>query len=281
MSDVESMWLAAGDGTLVPFSEVARIKEGRAYATIKRKDLKRTVTVSADVDQAVGNARWISDELAAIFPQLEREFPGVSFEFGGQAREFAKSFDSLRRDFIIAALLIFVILTALFKSYVQPLIVMTAIPFGIIGAVAGHFAMGYPITILSLIGLVALSGIVVNDSLILVDWINRRRAEGVSAYEAIIQGGRARMRAIMLTSITTILGLAPLLLETSFQARFLIPMGISIAAGVAFATVLTLLAIPALYMIAVDMKQLISRTRAYFGFAPLPMTPPIGSAEPT
>ena len=138
----------------------------------------------------------------------------------------------------------------------------------IIGAVAGHFVMGYPITIMSLIGLVALTGIVVNDSLILVDWINRRRAEGVPFYEAVIQGGRARMRAIMLTSITTILGLAPLLMETSFQAKFLIPMGISIAAGVAFATVLTLLAIPSLYMIVEDARGIASRTRSFYGFAP-------------
>ena len=265
LSDIESTWVAAADGTLVPFSEVARIKEGRAYATIKRKDQKRTVTVTADVDEAQGNARRISMELAASFPVIEHEFPGISFEFGGQAREFAKAFGSLWRDFLIAAMLVFVILAALFKSYVQPLIVMTAIPFGIIGAVAGHYATGYPLTIMSIIGLVALTGIVVNDSLILVDWINRRRTEGVGVYEAVIQGGRARMRAILLTSITTILGLAPLLAETSFQARFLIPMGISIAAGVAFATVLTLLAVPSLYLIVEDFKRIAVGTGSFFG----------------
>ncbi len=268
LSDIESMWIATGDGTLVPFSEVARVKEGRSYASIKRKDQKRTVTVTADVDQSAGNARWINAEMAATFPGLEREFPGITFEFGGQAREFAKAFGSLWRDFGIAAMLIYVILAALFKSYVQPLIVMTAIPFGVIGAVAGHFVMGYPITIMSLIGLVALTGIVVNDSLILVDWINRRTAEGVPYREAVLQGGRARMRAIMLTSVTTILGLAPLLLETSFQARFLIPMGISIAAGVAFATVLTLLAIPSLYVIVEDARAILTRLGATFGRTP-------------
>ncbi len=279
MSDIESMWVAVGDGTLVPFPEVARIKEGRAYATIRRKDQKRTVTVAADVDQAVGNARWISAELAATFPDIEREYPGITLEFGGQAREFAKSFGSLRRDFVIATILIFVILAALFKSYVQPLIVMTAIPFGIIGAVAGHFAMGYPLTMASIIGLVALTGIVVNDSLILVDWINRRRGEGVVVYDAVIQGGRARMRAIMLTSITTILGLAPLLLETSFQAKFLIPMGISIAAGVAFATVLTLLAVPSLYMIVEDIKRITTGVGSFFGFAQASVTPAVGAVK--
>ncbi len=268
LSDIESMWIAAGDGTLVPFCEAARIKEGRAYATIRRKDQQRTVTVTADVDQATGNARRISAELAAAFPEIQRKYPGVKLEFGGQSREFAKSFGSLRRDFLVAALLIYVVLAGLFKSYVQPVIVMTAIPFGIIGAVAGHYLMGYPITIMSLIGFVALTWIVVNDSLILVNWINHRRAEGETVYEAVIQGGRARMRAILLTSITTILGLAPLLLETSFQARFLIPMGVSIAAGLAFATVVTLIAVPALYMMLIDLQHIVENIGGFFGFGP-------------
>ncbi len=276
LSDVESMWVATPEGALVPFREVARIEEGRSYATIRRKDQQRAVTVTADVDQSAGNARDINTDLEKYFPVLEREFPGTTLAFGGQSREFAKSFGSLRRDFLVAAMLIYVILTGLFKSYVQPLIVMTAIPYGVIGAIGGHYLMGYPITILSLIGLVALTGIVVNDSLILVDWINHRRAEGVPVYEAVIQGGRSRMRAIMLTSITTVLGLAPLLLETSFQARFLIPMGISIAAGVAFATVLTLVAIPAQYMILVDLQRMARGAGAFFGF----VSPKGGDAPP-
>jgi multidrug efflux pump subunit AcrB len=170
---------------------------------------------------------------------------------------------------VIAGLLIYVILAGLFKSYVQPLIVMATIPFGLIGAVAGHYVMGYPLTIMSLIGLVALTGIVVNDSLILVDFINRRRGEGAGIFEAIIDGGRQRLRAIMLTSITTVAGLAPLLMEESFQARFLIPMGISIAAGVAFATVLTLVAVPSLYMIVEDFKKALDRVRSAVGLSEL------------
>ncbi len=294
VDDIESMWVAAPPSNtplsssapsslrpsvpsslpiLVPLREVARVKEGRAYAAIRRKDQQRTVTVTADVDQSQGNARSINADLAGFFPEIQQQYKGVTLEFGGQDREFAKSFGSLRRDFIIAAMLIYVILTALFKSYVQPLIVMTAIPFGIVGAAAGHLVMGYPVTIMSLIGLVALTGIVVNDSLILVTWINHRREETnpdgsrkVTVYEAVIEGGRARLRAILLTSITTVLGLAPLLLETSFQARFLIPMGISIAAGVAFATVLTLIAVPSLYMILEDAKSTLRRAAAFFGF---------------
>ncbi len=259
ISDVESMWVKTDNGELVPFREVAHINEGRAYATIKRKNQKRTVTITADVDEAAGNANRINAAVATSFPKWQQQFPGIEFEFGGQQREFVKSFGSLWRDFLIAAALIYVILAALFKSYIQPIIVMVAIPFGIVGAVIGHYIMGFPLTILSLIGIVALTGIVVNDSLVLVNWINRRRDEGATPYQAVIDGGTQRLRAILLTSITTILGLAPLLSETSFQARILIPMGVSIAGGVAFATVLTLFAVPSLYMILEDAKGMLRR----------------------
>jgi len=151
---------------------------------------------------------------------------------------------------------------------------MFAIPFGIIGVVVGHMVMGSSITFMSLIGLVALSGIVVNDSLILMTFINRRRAAGASAYDAVIEGGKGRLRAILLTSITTVLGLAPLLTETSFQARFLIPMGISIAAGLIFATVLTLVGIPALYMILEDAKRLTAAFTAFLLNRPPPEPSP-------
>lgn len=263
--DLESMRVAVPDGTLVPFSEVARFNEGRGFATIRRKDQKRTVTVTADVDERDpnANASRINASLAAIFPEIARAYPGIKLEFGGQQRERAKSLGSLKYDFLAGLLMIYAILAALFRSYTQPLIVMFAIPFGMIGVVVGHIAMGYPITFLSLIGLVALSGIVVNDSLILMTFINRARAEGATPYEAVIRGGTARLRAILLTTITTILGLAPLLTETSFQAKFLIPMGIAIAAGLAFATALTLLGLPAFYLILFDIKRVLARGRDF------------------
>ena len=262
--DLQSMRIATPDGTLVPFSEVARFAEGRGYATIKVKDQKRTVTVTADVDEndPTANASVINADLAKSFPALEREFAGLKLELGGQERDREKAFGSLIGDFLAAILLIYVILAGLFRSYVQPFIVMCAIPFGAIGAVVGHMAMGYPLTMFSLIGLVALTGIVVNDSLILMTFINRRREEGAAPYDAVIDAGGGRLRAILLTSITTILGLAPLLTETSFQAKFLIPMGISIAAGLAFATVLTLIGVPSLYMILIDIQRLFGRLRA-------------------
>ncbi|HUU82686.1 MAG TPA: efflux RND transporter permease subunit [Phycisphaerae bacterium] len=261
--DVESMWIAAPDGTLVPFSEVARVREGRSYAAINRLDQRRTVTVTADVDEAVANSHDINAKLAAGFTELA-EGRDVSMAFGGQEREFAKSFVSLKRDFVIAMLLIFVILAGLFRSYVQPLIVMTAIPFGLTGAVVGHYLMGYPLTVLSLIGLVALSGIVVNDSLILVSFINRQIAAGTKMFEAVVIGCKSRLRPILLTSITTVAGLAPLLAEQSFQARFLIPMGISISFGLAFATVLVLVVVPSIYLIAADLRSVGARLGRVF-----------------
>jgi multidrug efflux pump subunit AcrB len=148
-----------------------------------------------------------------------------------------------------------VILAGLFRSYVQPLIVMTAIPFGLIGAAAGHFVMGYPLTIASMVGLVALTGVVVNDALVMVTFINDRIRNGLGPREAVIEGGKARLRPILLTSATTVLGMGPLLLEQSFQAKFLIPMAISISGGLLFATVLTLIAVPALYIIVLDIRR--------------------------
>ena len=170
--------------------------------------------------------------------------------------ETRKSFGSLKTDFLAACLMIYAILAAMFRSYIQPFIVMAVIPFGLIGAVAGHWVMGYPLSIVSMIGLVALSGIVVNDSMILVTFINRKVDSGVPIVEAVVEGGLGRLRPILLTSATTVLGIAPLLAERSFQAKFLIPMGVSISAGLIFATVLTLVAVPSLYLILHDAKSL-------------------------
>jgi hypothetical protein len=162
----------------------------------------------------------------------------------GQKLETAKSFSSLWRDFLIALLLVYTILAGLFRSYIQPLVVMVVVPFGIIGAITGHFLMGYPLTMLSMIGTVALTGIVVNDSMILVSFINRRVQAGTPLHEAVVAGGKSRLRPILLTTATTVLGLAPLMTETSLQAKFMIPMAIAISAGLIFATVLTLVMIP-------------------------------------
>ncbi|RJP30822.1 MAG: efflux RND transporter permease subunit [Phycisphaerales bacterium] len=260
--DLESMYVATPAGTLAPIVEVARITEGTGFATLRRIDQDRAVAVTADVDENVTNAELVIQSLAAAFPKWTQEYPGVSLRFAGQKLEFRKSFGSLKRDFLIALALIYFLLAGLFRSYVRPLVVMTAIPFGFIGVVIGHKLMGYPITILSLIGMVALTGIVVNDSLILVTFVGRRVEEGRPLFEAVLEAGRSRLRAILLTTITTVLGLAPLMAEQSFQARFLIPMAISIAFGIAFGTVLTLVGVPAFYLIAADVTALLRRAAA-------------------
>jgi multidrug efflux pump subunit AcrB len=255
ISDLESMYVSAGNGVMIPFREVARMTEGTGYATIRRVDQRRSVTVTADVDDTVTNANKVIAALSRDFPRIISEHPGVRLEFGGQQLETRKSFGSLGRGFVIAIILVYVILAGLFRSYIQPVIIMVAIPFSIIGAVIGHWVMGYPLTFLSMIGLVALVGIVVNDSLLMVAFINNRRREGAGVSEAVIESAKGRLRPIVLTSATTVLGLAPLLLEQSFQAKFLIPMGISISFGLIFSTVLTLVAVPGFYMIVDDVKR--------------------------
>ncbi len=274
--DIESMRVATPSGALVPFTEVARLTEGTGYASIRRTNQRRTVAVKADVDQSVTNSRKVMAALKKAFPDILRQHPGVELAFGGQQLETSKAFDSLDRSFLIAMLLIYVILAGLFRSYIQPLIVMSIIPFGLIGAVAGHFVMGYPLTIASMFGLVALTGVVVNDSMILVTFINKRVAKGMALQEAVIEGGKSRLRPILLTSVTTVLGMGPLLFETSFQAKFLIPMAISLSAGLIFATVLTLIAVPSLYMIVFDFKRILGAFVAWL--IGRPPTQPVGDA---
>jgi len=253
--ELEEMWLAAPDDAMVPLTEIARLREGRGYASLRRIDQRRAVVLSADVDQKTGNAEQIIASLQPTVSQLEQRYHGLRIHFAGTSLETTRAFGSLKRDFAIAVAAIFVMLAGLFKSYVQPLIVMMAIPFGLNGALVGHTVMGYPLTLLSMIGLVALTGIVVNDALILVDYVNSRRLAGDPVVEAVVAGGLRRLRPILLTSLTTILGVAPMMAETSFQAVYLIPMAISISFGLAFATLLTLLIVPCLYLCIEDMRR--------------------------
>jgi hydrophobic/amphiphilic exporter-1 (mainly G- bacteria), HAE1 family len=259
--ELEGLRIATPAGNLVPLTEVARVEEARGYATIRRIDQRRAITVSADVDQSQNTGEKVSASLAPLITELEERYPEMRIAFAGNKLEATKSLGSLKQDFVIALAVIYVMLAGLFKSYVQPLVVLAAVPFGLIGAVTGHLVMGYPMTILSMIGIVALTGIVVNDSLILVDFINHEHRDGKPFYEAVINGGRRRLRPILLTSLTTILGLAPLMMETSFQARFLIPMAISISFGLAFATVLILIVVPALFLVVHDIGTLANRLR--------------------
>ncbi len=250
---IENMWLIGKDGRRVPLQEIAALTESNSYNTIHRVNRRRATTVTADVAPDVSPETIV----AAITPELrrlEREHPTVSLESSGRQRQFRKAFSTLPIGFAGALVMIYVILAWLFGSYVQPLAVMLAIPFGLLGVVGGHLLLGYDLTFFSLIGFVALSGIVVNDSLILVDFFNVRRAAGEGLIEALVAAGRQRIRPIMLTTITTVLGLTPLMLEQSFQAKFLIPMAVSISFGLMSATGLILVELPCLIVIFDDLN---------------------------
>jgi len=268
LADIENMRLRLADGTEIPFKTVARVDYGRSYASIKRVDRKRVVSVSADVDEAVANAGEINAELAGtVLPELMRKYRGLSYRFGGGQRERNQSLSSLKVNFAIAMLVIYALLAVQFRSYSQPAIVMSAIPFGIVGAVVGHIVMGailsttFNLSILSMFGIVALSGVVVNDSLIMIDLINRERKSGVELAEVLRDCATRRFRPIMLTTLTTFCGLMPMIAERSLQARFLVPMAISLAFGVLFATCITLLLVPSLYMILEDVRRVFVSAR--------------------
>jgi len=251
----EQLMLRSPAGGEIPLNEAVDIQPGRAYSEISRIDGLQVVHVTADVDPSVNKADKILDQLKdKVMPGLLAAYPGLSYSFEGQRKDRKETFASLGVGFLLALLAIYSLLAIPFRSYLQPIIIMTAIPFGIIGAVAGHLISGYDLSVMSLMGVVALSGIVVNDSLILVLAINQRRREGASLFEAIVYGGQRRFRPILLTSLTTFFGLMPMIFESSVQARFLIPMALSLGWGVLFATFVILLLIPSLYLILEDLK---------------------------
>ncbi|MFI4872167.1 MAG: efflux RND transporter permease subunit [Phycisphaerales bacterium JB061] len=258
LANIESMFLIAPGGQAVPLPEVVQVEEVEGYATVRRLDGRRAVTVTADVDRQSGaNPEALT---AAFMPELREiaaQIPGVEVLQRGRQKDVAESFATLPIGMLVAAGLIYVTLAWLFSSYTQPLVVMSAIPFATIGMIWGHFIMGYSMTFLSLIGFVALAGVVVNDSLIFMEFFNERRAMGMGVPDACLAAGRARVRAILLTTITTVLGLMPLMLETSFQARFLIPMAITISFGLISATVIILVVLPCLLMVLADIKALV------------------------
>jgi len=255
LGNIESMRIRTPQGAEVPFARVARVDIGRGFATIERADRQRVVSVTADIDQAVANAEEVNADLRRnILPALTADYAGLRYSLEGQQKDQAESMAGLARGFVMALLLIFVLLAVLFKSYLQPVIVMSAIPFGIVGAVWGHILMGMDLTLISMFGVVALTGVVVNDSLIMIDFINRARRDGKPLIDAVMAAGQRRFRPIMLTSVTTFAGLTPLLLEKSLQAKFLVPMATSLGFGVLFATFITLILIPVGYTVLVDVK---------------------------
>ncbi len=260
LGSVENMRIRTPAGDEVPFFTVAEVEQGRGYSTIHRTDRLRTITTSADVDEAVANAKKIIEDLQAQFlPDFVKRYPDLNYSFGGQEETWQETISSLKRGFVLAMLAIFCLLATQFRSYIQPIIVMTAIPFGMIGAVVGHLIFGLPLTLMSLFGIVALAGIVVNDSLVLTDFINQSvRGKNMPVLRSAYEAGQKRFRPVVLTTVTTFAGLFPILMETSFQAQFLKPMVVSITFGLLFATVLTLFLVPSLYMILDDIVKAFS-----------------------
>lgn len=255
--DIEQLLIRTPTGGNIPLRQVAQVTRSRAYTTIDRRDGRRAVSVTADVEPKK-DANQVLDSLKKdVLPQMLRDYPGLSYGFEGRQADMRESMSSLLTTFLAAMVIIYVLLAIPFKSYIQPLIVMTAIPFGIVGAVLGHMLMGFSLSIISMMGLVALSGVVVNDSLVLIDYANKLRAEGSSAMDSIINAGIRRFRPILLTTLTTFGGLAPMIFETSRQARFMIPMAISLGYGILFATLITLLLVPSLYLIIEDIRSAI------------------------
>lgn len=260
VSDLQEMHLRTPTGAMVPFAEIANIEFAQGSPSISRIDQFRSVTVSADAEASVIEARKVISEIKASFEaDIAREYPGVSFALEGMSQEEADSLADLALAAVGALLGIYALLAIPLKSYSQPLIIMSVIPFGFIGALIGHLVLGLSFSILSVFGLVALSGVVVNDSLIMVDFVNRARAQGLPIKSAAVQAGMQRFRAIILTSATTFFGLLPIVLERSLQAQIVIPMAISLAFGILFATVITLILIPCLYLMLDDIHQLLKK----------------------
>lgn len=255
VSDLLDLEIVTTDGTRIPLSHLADLKPGKSPSAIYRIDGYRTVNVTADMNKKTTNTTVLNQDLKQYLNQLTRQYPSVSYTLRGEAEEQQKSFGSLQIGLILVLFVIYGLLAIPFGSYSQPLIVMSVIPFGAIGAVLGHAIMGMPLTIMSLMGLLALVGVVVNDSLVLVDFVNQKRAQGYQLHKAIMSAAPKRFRPVMLTSMTTFIGLFPLLFEKSTQAQFLIPMAVSLGFGILFATLITLFLIPVNYMILEDIKS--------------------------
>lgn len=251
--NLEDLIIQTSTGTAVPLMDVASLQESEAFTSINRRDGRRVVSVGVDAQPSNAVSQLLESMQANVLPQLRNDYPGITWSFEGSQAEMRESTQSLWGGFLLAMLIIYALLAVAFRSYVQPLIVMGAIPFGIVGAVIGHILLGYDLSLVSLMGVIALSGVVLNDSLIMIDYANKKRTTQ-SAFEAIHEAGLRRFRPIMLTTLTTFGGLTPIILETSVQAYQLIPMAISLGFGIVFATAIILVIVPCLYMILEDVS---------------------------
>lgn len=282
IGNLEYMWIKTPEGQEMPFGSVADYEIQRGYNSIQRQDGERTVTVDANANiEMVEPMKIVGEVYRNYVPQLRQQHPNVKITMGGSSRDAESSMMEMFRSFGIALLGVYILMAVPLKSYVQPLLIMTAIPFGIIGAVIGHMVFGIALSSISFIGFVALAGVVVNDSLIMVHFINKRLEEGAEIMTAAVESGGARFRAILLTSLTTFFGLLPIMFEQSMQAQIVIPMAISLGFGILFSTVITLVLIPCLYSSMYSVKHGLKRM---LGMEPDAVTEPplvVTVAEPT
>jgi multidrug efflux pump subunit AcrB len=263
LGDLENMRIRTANGGEVPFSQVASYTLQPSFSAINRVNGERSVTITAAADKSlVEPGKVVSEVRRGILKELEQKYPGVSGQLDGASQDEMDAQRDLMKAAVFAMFCIYALMAVPLKSYTQPLIIMSVIPFGLIGAVIGHMVLGLSMSIMSVFGLVALAGVVVNDSLIMVDFVNRARAQGVAIKQAVVDAGTQRFRAILLTSLTTFVGLAPIVLERSLQAQIVIPMAVSLAFGILFATVITLVLIPALYVMLEDVKRLFRGKKA-------------------
>lgn len=262
---LENMSIRLRDGSNVPLLTVADIEYGEGASQIDRHNRRRIIRVSAKVDDDITSPARVMEDLKANFlDTLSDRYPGMTWAISGAQKEKEEFKEYLIKAYIFALMAMYIMMAVLFRSYAQPLMVMSAVPFGLIGALLGHVLAGLDLTVWSLVGMIAVSGVVVNDNLVLVDFMNTNRDKGIPLLESIRKAGVARFRPIMLTSLTTFGGLAPLMLEKSLQAQFLIPMAVSLAFGVLFATLISLVLVPALYHIVYDMENVFARVLGWY-----------------
>lgn len=259
LDDISSIMIRAGNGLWLPLPDLVEMDKGRAYATVNRREGRRVMTVTADVEPPDQATLVINELNHSVIPQLQAEFAGLTVSYQGRQAEEREGLASLGLTFSLTMAALYLLLAIPLKSYIQPLTVMVAIPFGVIGALLGHLVMGYGLSMVSLLGIVALAGVVINDTLVMIEYGNRLRAGGTPVTDAIKQAAARRFRPIILTTVTTFCGLTPMIFETSVQARFMIPMAISLGYGILAATTISLLLVPCLYlMFARDIPQLFS-----------------------
>jgi len=253
LGDLENLRIRTAEGAEVTSLSVARMVLGRGYSTINRVDGQRVISVRGDVDRSVNTPERVLASIAKTeLPRIAERYPGISFALAGEAEDRAEAMKGLGEMSLMALLIIYALLAIPLRSYLQPLVIMSAIPFGFIGALLGHLLMGIDLVFFSLLGIVALSGVVVNASLVLVDYVNQQRRSGMELVPAVLRAGAVRFRPILLTSATTFFGLAPLMATANVSTTLFVPMAVSLGFGVLFATGVTLLLVPALYLIVDD-----------------------------